>query len=30
MFKHAGSTYHEEITLEEHHKGIGKLRRLWW
>jgi len=30
MFKCAGSTYHEEGTYEEHHKGMGKLRRLWW
>jgi len=30
MFKCAGSPYLEERTYEEHQKGIGKLRRLWW
>jgi len=30
MFKCAGSPYHEEGTYEEHQKGIGKLRKLWW
>jgi len=23
-------SYHEEGTHEEHHKGIGKLKRLLW
>ncbi|RHN51621.1 hypothetical protein MtrunA17_Chr6g0470761 [Medicago truncatula] len=30
MFKCAESTHHEQRTYEDHQKGIGKLRRLWW